>query len=264
MADDINVLDGKRALPNKLLNEDGTITDLMGNAVLTAVSVWQSKKSLPNKFLNPDGTYSTLQEIISGSVDTELFVIVQELPSIGLPNKIYLLPKASPQTGFYEYSYTDNSWNIIGDVDIDLSNYSTTQEVQAAIAIALQNAKDYTDEQLKNFVPLQSFPVSFDTTHDTETFFNSIKNSNPTVGSYYLGLVRLTDMPTGLIQAEVQVAVYPNKVLYATMRSADTEPYVWECNSYDYQGWVNQSAGTLQDAKAYTDQQIGQALGGEY
>lgn len=260
----INVYGTRQSIPNKLLNEDGSITDLMGNPVTPTSKLWEGRRSIPNKFLNADGSYSTLQEIISGSIDTDIFIVVQELPQVGEPNKIYLVPKASPETGFYEYSYIDGGWNIIGDVDIDLSNYPTTQEVTTAIATALQSAKDYTDEQLKNFVPLQSFPDSFDTTHSTETFFNSVKATNPTVGSYYLGLVKLTDMPTGLVQAEVQIAVYSNKVLYATMRSADLEPYIWECNSYDYQGWQNGNVETLQSAKNYTDQQIGNALGGEY
>lgn len=252
----------KKSIPNKLLNEDGTITDLMGKTILAGSTTWENKKSLPNKFLNPDGTYSTFQDIIGSSVDTELFVIVQELPAEGLSNKIYLVPKSDG--GFYEYAYNDNKWNIIGDVDIDLSNYSTTAQVQSAIAVALQNAKDYTDSQLKNFVPLQSFPDSFITNKTTQEFFNSIKDTNPAVGSYYLGGVELTDMPTGLLNAEVQVAVYPNKVLYATMRSADLVPYVWEANSYEYIGWTPIGDYALQSAKDYTDSQIRDVLGGEY
>ena len=81
----------KPALPNKLLQKDGSITDLVGNPVTNATDVYNSKRALPNKWLNPDGTYSTLAEILSGSIGADLFIVVEELPATGEPNKIYLL-----------------------------------------------------------------------------------------------------------------------------------------------------------------------------
>ena len=262
----VDIYDSKRSLPNKLLNEDGSITDLMGNSVTPTSDIWKSKKSLPNKFLNADGTYSTLQEIISGSIDTNIYAVVEELPESGDSNKIYLVPQQDGTID--EYHWTGTKWDPIGMLEFDITNYSTTAEMQQAIATALQSANNYTDTQLRNYVPMQSFPTSFDTTHSTEAFFQSIQATNPAVGAYFLGLVRLTDMPTGLTQAEVQVSVYPNRVLYATMRSADLEPYIWEANSFDYQGWVNNNTTTLNDAKDYTDDAIEAAitnvLGGDY
>ena len=99
------------------------------------------------------------------------------------------------------------------------------------------STKKYVDDKVKEYKPLQNFPNGTNTTGTTVQFFNSIKATNPAVGSLYLGLVRLTDMPTGLVQAEVEVEVYNNQVLYATMRSADTAPYVWYSNSFQYRGW---------------------------
>ena len=262
----VNIYGTRQSIPNKLLNEDGSVTDLMGNSVTPTSKLWEGRRSIPNKFLNADGTYSTLQEIISGSIDTEIYVVVEELPASGDSNKIYLVPQQDGTID--EYHWTGTKWDPIGMLEFDITDYSTTAQVQSMIATALQNSKDYTDEQLEHYVPMQSFPESFDTTHSTETFFQSIQASNPTVGAYYLGLVRLTDMPTGLIQAEVQVSVYPNGVLYATMRSADLEPYVWEANSYDYEGWQNHNSETLQSANDYTDtaiqNSITNVLGGDY
>lgn len=256
----------KSALPNKVLDEDGNITDLFGNAVTPSSEAYKNKPSLPNKWLNPDGTYSTLTEIIAGAIDTDVFVIVDELPEEGNPNKIYLV--SDGEGGFIEYHYVDGNWDPIGMVTIDLSNYWTISQVQQAIANALQTAKDYadvgdaatlqsartyTDNAIANFVPLKAFPNSVVTDQSTTAFFNSIKALNLATGSMMLGLVELTDMPVGLIQAEVRVEIYDNNVVYAVMRSADLAPYVWEANSYDYRGWEQEGQTILNQAETYSD-----------
>lgn len=134
----------KSALPNKVLDEDGNTTDLFGNAVTPSSEAYKNKPSLPNKWLNPDGTYSTLTELIAGAIDTDVFVIVDELPEEGNPKKIYLVPDG--EGGFIEYHYTDGNWDPIGTVEIDLSQYSTTDEMNAAILAALNQAKAYADD----------------------------------------------------------------------------------------------------------------------
>lgn len=141
------ILKNKMALPNKLLQDDGSITDITGKVVVNPTDSYNAKPALPNKFLNPDGTYSTLNEIISQMVDTELFVIVDELPMSGNPQKIYLLPDGNG--GFVEYHYKNDKWDPIGLIEIDLSNYPTIQDMANAIeAAALQTlkaSKEYTD-----------------------------------------------------------------------------------------------------------------------
>ena len=133
------------ALPNKMINSDDTITDLLGNPVDNSVMEYQNKKALPNKWLNPDGTYSTLAEIISGAIDTELFIVVEELPPSGETNKIYLLVDGDK---LVEYHWTGTKWDPIGMVEIDISQYSTTEQMNQAITTALNNAKAYTDGKL--------------------------------------------------------------------------------------------------------------------
>lgn len=144
------VLDSKPALPNKLLQDDGTITDITGAPVESSVEAYNAKQALPNKFLNPDGTYSTLNEIIASMVDTSIYVIVDELPQEGNPQKIYLVPDG--KGGFIEYHWTGTKWDPVGMVEFDISNYSTTQEmmnaIEAAGILTLNSAKAYTDEQI--------------------------------------------------------------------------------------------------------------------
>ena len=108
--------DLKRSIPNKMLNSDGSVTDLMGNAVVSTSPVWDSKKALPNKFLNPDGTYSTLQDIIGGGASLDLFIVVEELPDTGEENKVYLVPKENGE-GFIEWIYVNEQWDTIGELE---------------------------------------------------------------------------------------------------------------------------------------------------
>ena len=136
----------KKALPNKSYNENGTTTDLLGNEVINPVKEYENKPSLPNKWLNPDGSYSTTLELISEAIDTELFVVVEELPASGQTNKIYLL--AQQDGTCVEYLWVNNTWDPVGMVQFDLSQYSTTEQMNAAIAAALNSAKAYADDKL--------------------------------------------------------------------------------------------------------------------
>lgn len=121
--------DLKSALPNKVLDENGNITDLFGNSVEPSSQAYMNKPSLPNKWLNADGTYSTLVELISQAIDTDIFVIVTELPTVGEENKIYLVPKENHQ-GFVEWIYADGQWDTLGELEIDLSDYPTIEDMQ--------------------------------------------------------------------------------------------------------------------------------------
>ena len=153
MAEKVNdatyILDSKKGLPNKLLQADGSVTDMVGNTIINPDEGWDSKPALPNKWLNPDGTYSTLNEIIASVVDTGIYVLVDELPQEGDPQKIYLVP--DEKGGFVEYHWTGEKWDPVGMVEFDISKYSTTQEmmnaIEAAGVLTLNSAKTYAEGQ---------------------------------------------------------------------------------------------------------------------
>lgn len=177
------VLDSKKGLPNKLLQADGTTTDMLGNVVVNPDSAWDSKPALPNKWLNPDGTYSTLNEIIASMVDTSIYVIVDELPTEGDPQKIYLV--SDGKGGFVEYHWTGTKWDPIGMVEFDISKYSTTQEmmnaIEAAGILTLNSAKAYTDEQIAGIsVDPQVFYWSGNTQQTGLDFWNNLLEINKT------------------------------------------------------------------------------------
>lgn len=175
------ILDSKKGLPNKLLQADGTTTDMLGNVVVNPDEAWDSKPALPNKWLNPDGTYSTLNEIIASMVDTGIYVIVDELPAEGDPQKIYLV--SDGKGGFVEYHWTGTKWDPIGMVEFDISKYSTTQEmmnaIEAAGILTLNSAKTYTDEQIAGIsVDPQVFYWDGKTDQNGINFWNNVRDIN--------------------------------------------------------------------------------------
>ena len=130
-----------KAIPNKLLNEDGSITDLNGNSVTSSNDAYKLAKAIPNKVLNSDGTYSKLSDIIGGgggSVSAGIFIVVDTLPDTGEANKIYLVPSSNGMFDEY-YWNTNNQWDKLGTVD--LTNYATKDDVNQC----LTDAKAYTD-----------------------------------------------------------------------------------------------------------------------
>lgn len=67
---------------------------------------------------------------ISCTIDNDLFVVVQSLPQTGIANRLYLVPKSSPegQNIHDEYLYIDGKWEQVGTVSVDLGNYYTKGE----------------------------------------------------------------------------------------------------------------------------------------
>ena len=123
-----------KALPNKWLNPDGSITDGQGNIISPAneanAIVYQNSKSVINKFIDIDGDTKTFEQI-----SMDLFVPVDVLPEEGEKNKIYLVP--AKDGTFNEYYWTGEKWEILGNVAIDLSNYPTFDQMNAAISGAV-------------------------------------------------------------------------------------------------------------------------------
>lgn len=126
-----------KALPNKWLNPDGSITDGQGNIISPAneanAIVYQNSKSVINKFIDVDGQTKTYEQI-----SMDLFEPVDELPETGEKNKIYLI--SAGDGTFDEYYWTGDAWELMGNVKIDLSDYPTFDQMTAAIDQAVYGA----------------------------------------------------------------------------------------------------------------------------
>ena len=126
-----------KALPNKWLNPDGSITDGQGNiispATTTMAAVYKTSKSLVNKFIDVDGETKTYEQI-----SMDIFVPVDKLPATGEKNKIYLVP--ADNGTFDEYYWINDKWELLGNVSLDLSDYPTFDQMNTAINEAVYGA----------------------------------------------------------------------------------------------------------------------------
>lgn len=126
-----------KSLPNKWLNPDGSVTDGQGNIITPAneagAFMYQNSKSVVNKFVDVDGESKTFEQI-----SMDLFQPVDTLPETGEKNKIYLVP--TKDGTFDEYYWTEEKgWDILGNVAIDLNDYPTFDQMNAAIQDAVYN-----------------------------------------------------------------------------------------------------------------------------
>lgn len=70
-----------------------------------------------------------LKEMIANLANLQI-EIVNQLPSVGETNIIYLVKKSGSAPDIHdEYVFVDGKWEKIGDTEIDLSNYYTRDEV---------------------------------------------------------------------------------------------------------------------------------------
>ena len=138
------VYEMSKSLPNKWLNPDGSITDGQGNIISPASEigkeVYKSSKSFVNKFVDTDGESKTYEQI-----SMDIFVPVDKLPETGEKNKIYLVPAENGTFNEYYWIVDQNKWEELGNVSLDLSNYPTFDQMNAAINKAVGNTlrKEY-------------------------------------------------------------------------------------------------------------------------
>ena len=87
--------------------------------------------------------------VISCTVDTGLYVVVQTLPAqpaAGNENKIHLVPLPASATGqndqYEEYLWKGTEWEYLGvrQADIDLSDYYTSGQVDTLLAAKVDNS----------------------------------------------------------------------------------------------------------------------------
>ena len=121
-----------KALPNKWLNPDGSITDGQGNIISpgnqSMAELYKNSKSQVNKYIDTDGEAKTQAQI-----SAEIFVPVDKLPETGEKDKIYLVPAEDGTFDEYYWVVDQNKWEVLGNVRLDLSNYPTFDQMNTAI-----------------------------------------------------------------------------------------------------------------------------------
>lgn len=124
-------------------------------------SAWKQVISSGNNIslLNNDKGYQTLQQvedkinsIISseiGQITTFSFQVVEELPSIGTSNHIYLVPiSGSTESDNYyeEYCYINSKWELIGTTKVDLTAYAKKTDLPTVVTTSKAGLMSSTDK----------------------------------------------------------------------------------------------------------------------
>lgn len=127
---------------------------LASAATATTAEISAATSGLQETLTAGAGIAISSANVISCTIDTGLYVVVQELPqqpAAGNENKIHLVPLASGQTSqndqYEEYLWKGTEWEYLGvrQAEIDLSDYWTSAQTQSAITSALSDY--YTSAQ---------------------------------------------------------------------------------------------------------------------
>lgn len=118
-----------------LTNDSGFVTSAVDNLV---------------NYYKKSETY-TKTEISSliANVSTMSFSVVDSLPNENIStNTIYLVPIENAASGnaYTEYVYISGQWEVIGQTDVNLSGYVTTEQLNTALADYLEK----TDVETEN------------------------------------------------------------------------------------------------------------------
>ena len=117
---------------NDLSNTPTKVSDFTNDSGFITSTV----NNLANYYLKSE-TYTQAQvDALIGAISTISIEVVQSLPVHDIKtNTIYLVPKqtAGTQNVYDEYIYVNNAWELIGDTEIDLSNYVTTTDLATTL-----------------------------------------------------------------------------------------------------------------------------------
>ena len=104
-----------------LTNNSGFITNTVNN--------------LANYYLKTETYTQTEVNNLIGQIKTISIEVVDTLPTTGETNKIYFVPKTGETGDIYnEYIWINNSWELIGSTQVDLTGYATEDWVNSKIA----------------------------------------------------------------------------------------------------------------------------------
>ena len=138
----------KAELPTKvseLRNDKGYITLEQVPDVPDNLVTEDELKGKQDKLIAGDGI-DIENNVIKCTLDTSLYVVVTELPTIGVANKIYLIEsnERGIQNIYTEYAYINGSWEQLGQyrAEINLAPYALKDEIPTKVS-DLDNDADY-------------------------------------------------------------------------------------------------------------------------
>lgn len=100
---------------------------------------------------------------ISSTVDSNPFITVSALPSVGESGKIYLVPAESPENNNVadEWIWNNGSWERLGSASVDLSNCPKLMDLTAIIATETDHITEERFNELKGLLSSPNTIFSF-------------------------------------------------------------------------------------------------------
>lgn len=138
--------------------------------------------------------------------------------------------------------------------DSALINGVPTITIKGGTNIALeQTGTDLTINNTQKI--LMDFPDYIVTNGTMQDLLNSLDDNNLPTGNIYLGGITCSDLPEGLMQAELKIESIKNSddlsVYYFTITSTDVPPYLWTGTGFgSFSGW--QARPTADDVPTKT------------
>ena len=153
-SEEILSLEQNKANKNEIPDVSNFITNTVDNLV--------------NYYLKSESYNKTEVNNLIGAIQQFHYEIVQTLPTSGENNILYLLPKTSATSGdvYDEYVYANNSWELIGSTQIDLTGYAKENWVNAQIADFL------TEAEIRALLPTKTSELINDSEFATESYVN--------------------------------------------------------------------------------------------
>lgn len=118
--------------------------------------------SKQNKLIAGNGI-QIVGSTISSTVDSNPFITVSVLPSVGENGKIYLVPAETPENNNVadEWIWNNNSWERLGSARVDLSNCPKLMDLTAIIAAETDHITEERFNELKGLLSSPNTIFSF-------------------------------------------------------------------------------------------------------
>lgn len=190
------------------INNKGYITSSDANSTYVTQNSFNTLEKIVEDKANSSDVYTkeeTNKAITDAVADVKTtdFQTATELPTENIStNTIYLISKEGVEGDVYEeYIYINNKWEKIGETTIDLSQYSTTEEMNAAIATEIAK------------IDLNKYLTSTDAanTYATKTEVSNINNSINNMYSKTEVNTAIETAINNITHPEVDLSNYYNK-----------------------------------------------------
>ena len=200
-------------------------TPIKGVDYFTQSDIDSIVSQVPSPDLSSYATKAYLEQVVRG-IETGMLrrSVVQTLPIENIDeNTIYMMPKTGSTGDVYnEYLYVNNTWELIGSTEVDLTNYATKSYVDGAVASSSSSGPIIID--------IKSGLITADSYNNREAIFNNSTKRNTlkaAIEPYLSDLWAAAQLGIGNWRSSYQIFMDGAEVYYIKKN-------LWDANTYDY------------------------------